>query len=259
MIQVRDRYFMDIARTVRQGSKCRRAQFGSVLVRPENGRIVATAYNGKPAGACNDGVCYREGLPPNAPKRNCCVHSEKNAIIFSSPEERQGAWMYVTGMPCEDCSLDLMQSGIVRLVYLAVEDGSHPGWVGAPIEQLFEEYGFRGGGIFQRQIEVVRYTDAEWEQRYGERFTVSRPPQGRVRLLGDGPPSPMDEDMRLVQQQIAHEWNAVIAGDREALSPEVKAHLEATSMHLIVGPTTYEQVQRLLQAAREKRMVSEPE
>lgn len=241
MIRVRDRYFMNIARTVRQGSKCRRAQFGSVLVRPENGRIVATAYNGKPAGACNDGVCYREGLPPNAPKRNCCVHSEKNAIIFSSPEERQGAWMYVTGMPCEDCSLDLMQSGIVRLVYLAVEDGSHPGWVGAPIEQLFEEYGFRGGGTFQRQIEVVRYTDSEWKRLYGsdpkQEFTDLPPAEDEDSdddgAIGIVCPEVVEEPSR----QIARVWNEQMTADTLGQS----------------------ELARWLREAREKRFASEPE
>lgn len=157
MIRKRDKYYMNIAQSVASGSKCQRARFGSVIVSKDD-RIVASGFNGKPRESCNDGVCYREGLPPNAPKNNCCLHSEENALLFSAPWERAGGTMYVTGQPCADCSLLIMQSGIRRLVYLVVEDGTHPGWTG---ENVFEQYGSK--------IEVVPYQEIDWLRLYGEK------------------------------------------------------------------------------------------
>lgn len=157
MIKKHDKHFMDIAFLVASASKCRRAQFGSVIVSAD-GRIVATGRNGKPRGSINDDICYREGLPPNSPKINCCTHSEANSILFSSPLERQGGTMYVSGKPCADCQLLIAQSGVVRLVFWAGEnDHGHPGWVG---EDIWEKYGIT--------IERTPFTNAEWEERFGD-------------------------------------------------------------------------------------------
>lgn len=109
-------YYMKLAFDIAQASKCVRAKYGSVLV-SQDGRIVATAYNGKPRNSVNDLQCYRIGLEDNAPKPNCCLHAETNLIIFSSPEERLGSTVYVSGIPCTDCILLLAQSKIAKLVY----------------------------------------------------------------------------------------------------------------------------------------------
>lgn len=79
MITNKDAYFMNIALKVADGSKCIRAKYGSVIV-SKDGRIISTGYNGKPRGSKNDHICYRNGLPDNSPKPNCCLHSEANAI-----------------------------------------------------------------------------------------------------------------------------------------------------------------------------------
>ena len=139
----KDWRYMRLALEVARMSKCVRAQYGTVIV-SEEGLVVTTAFNGKPRGACNDGVCYREGLPPNsADKPNCCIHSEQNALMFSSVSARRGGTIYVSGIPCKDCALLIMQSGIRRLVYLDNTEG-HRGnsddefWAdyGVPIERI---------------------------------------------------------------------------------------------------------------------------
>ncbi len=137
-MRTKDEYYMHLAFAVALGSKCLRAHYGTIIVK--DGRIVATGYNGKPAGSINDHVCYREGLPDNASKPNCCIHSELNAIIHSAPEERLGATMYVSGIPCTDCSLAIMQSGIARLVFY---DGpSDTGHRGNSNQEFWQKYGF---------------------------------------------------------------------------------------------------------------------
>lgn len=145
----KDDYYMSLAFAVAKGSKCLRAQYGAVIVK--DGRIVATGYNGKPPHSVNDHICYREGLPNNASKPNCCLHSEANAIIHSAPEERQGATMYVSGIPCTDCALLIMASGVTRLVYY---DGpSASGHLGNSDHDFWSMYGF------DRKIELVSYQD----------------------------------------------------------------------------------------------------
>jgi dCMP deaminase len=114
----KDSYYMNLAIQVSLRSKCLRAKYGTILVSQDE-RIVATGYNGKPRNSLNDDVCYRDGLLPNAPKENCCLHSEANCLLFSEPQERTGGTLYVSGIPCADCMLLIMQSGISRLVGLS--------------------------------------------------------------------------------------------------------------------------------------------
>ena len=148
MTDHKDAYYLNLAFAVARGSKCLRAHYGTVIV--NHGRIVATGYNGKPPGSINDHICYREGLPDNASKPNCCIHSEVNAIIHSAPEERMGATMYVSGIPCSDCALVIMGSGIRRLVFY---DGpSDTGHRGNSDLEFWRKYGF------DQKIEIVPYT-----------------------------------------------------------------------------------------------------
>lgn len=136
----RDDYFMGLAFQVAKASKCVRAKYGSVLV-SRDGRIISTGYNGKPRGSSNDHICYRQGLPDNAAKPNCCLHSEANCLMFSSPDERMGGTLYVSGIPCTDCTLLIAQSGVARLVYY---DGpTSSGHKGNFDLSFYEQYGMK--------------------------------------------------------------------------------------------------------------------
>jgi dCMP deaminase len=164
-LQKKDKYYMDLAMQVRCGSKCVRAQYGTVIV-SALGHIVATGYNGKPAGSCNDGICYREGLPPNSPKENCCIHSEANAIMFSDPLQRKGGTLYVSGIPCKDCALLIMQSGVSRLVYF--NGAALSGHRGSSDPELWDKYGC--------EIEIVPFTD----EAFAETFACVPPAERKV-------------------------------------------------------------------------------
>lgn len=156
-LQSQDRHWIKVALTIAEASKCVRAAYGTVILSAD-GRVVGTARNGKPRGSLNDHVCYREGLPPNAPKANCCLHSEQNAIMFSDPLERLGGTMYVSGVPCNDCALLIMQSGVHRLVYL---DGpAASGHVGSSTDALWKQYGV--------PIERCAFTFERWEREFPE-------------------------------------------------------------------------------------------
>lgn len=109
-----DEYFLDIAFSVAERSTCDRAHVGAVLVRDK--RILATGYNGSPAGLphCDeaghlmvDGHCVRT------------LHAEQNAIIQSALHgvSSEGATAYVTHQPCLTCAKMLINAGVQRVVY----------------------------------------------------------------------------------------------------------------------------------------------
>ena len=100
----KERYYLDIAKSVSARSTCLRRQYGAVIV--QNDEIVATGYNGAPRGetnCCDAGECYRQriGIPHGEQYEKCvAVHAEQNAIISASRREMLGATLYLYGHDC---------------------------------------------------------------------------------------------------------------------------------------------------------------
>lgn len=118
-----DAYFMEIARTVARRSTCLRRQVGAVLVRDR--RILATGYNGAPAGLphCETTGCLREKLGvPAGERHELCrgLHAEQNAIIQAAlyGVSIAGATAYTTCEPCAVCAKMLVNARIER-IYIA--------------------------------------------------------------------------------------------------------------------------------------------
>lgn len=114
-----DTYFLNIARETATRSNCVRRQHGSVIVR--NRRISSTGYNGPPSGHahCDEGACprARSEAASGWGHDNCiAIHAEANAILYSSPVERDGATIYITGVPCFGCAKLIANSGIQEVV-----------------------------------------------------------------------------------------------------------------------------------------------
>jgi len=107
-----DTYFMDIAFMARERSTCPRLHVGAVIVR--NKQIKSTGYNGSPKGLphCDDEGCF---MIDGHCRRT--IHAEINAITNASPEEREGATLYVTHQPCVECQKVIISSGITRVVF----------------------------------------------------------------------------------------------------------------------------------------------
>ena len=123
-----DEYFLEIARTAATRATCSRRKHGAVIAKDR--RIVATGYNGGPSGYphCEDGGCPRAASP--APQghdyeRCIAIHAEANALLFSSPETREGATLYCTGAPCFGCAKLLANSGVTEVV---ASGGRYEGW-----------------------------------------------------------------------------------------------------------------------------------
>ena len=122
-----DSYFMEITKLVASRSSCLRRSVGAVLVKDK--RILATGYNGAPAGKkhCEEVGCLREKLHvPSGQRHELCrgLHAEQNAIIQAARQgtEIVGSTLYCTTAPCSLCAKMLINAGVVRIVY----EGSYP-------------------------------------------------------------------------------------------------------------------------------------
>ena len=105
-----DGTYMQVALAHAKLSKAMRAKVGACIV-TKNGVILA-GYNGTPSGW--DNQCEHEDkTKPEV------IHAELNCIMKAAREgvSVQGATLYVTLMPCLQCSAMLYQAGIVRVVY----------------------------------------------------------------------------------------------------------------------------------------------
>lgn len=114
-----DRYFLNIALETATRSNCVRRRHGAVIVKGR--RIRSTGYNGPPSGHahCDQGACPRASSAAASGwgHDNCiAIHAEANAILYSSPEEREGATVYITGVPCFGCAKLIANSGLSEVV-----------------------------------------------------------------------------------------------------------------------------------------------
>ena len=127
-----DEYYMGIAMAVRKRANCLGRKVGSVLVK-EN-RVISTGYNGTPEGVenCIDGGCVRckkKGEYGRGHYDICiCVHAEQNAVITAARfgASVAGCTAYSTLRPCFNCTKEMLQAGIVRVVYLHELGDEHP-------------------------------------------------------------------------------------------------------------------------------------
>lgn len=115
-----DEYFMEIASVVAKRSTCFRHQVGALFVK--NKRILASGYNGAPAGLphCDEVGCAREGVESGTRHELCrAVHAEQNAIIQAALHgvSIEGATLYCTHQPCILCAKMMINARIKKVVY----------------------------------------------------------------------------------------------------------------------------------------------
>ena len=118
-------YFMTITNMVAKRSTCLRRHVGAILVKDK--RILATGYNGAPAGIrhCKETGCIRQDSDiPSGQRHELCrgLHAEQNVIIQAAYHgvSIDGAILYCTNKPCIICSKMLINAGVKKIVY---EDG----------------------------------------------------------------------------------------------------------------------------------------
>lgn len=116
-----DEYFMEMAEVAQKRSTCLRRKVGAVIV--QDRRIMATGYNGVPAGIvhCEERGCLREQLKvPAGQRHELCrgLHAEQNAIIQAAylGQSIAGGTLYCTHQPCVICTKMIINAGIQRIV-----------------------------------------------------------------------------------------------------------------------------------------------
>lgn len=113
-----DRVFIEMATIFGSLSKAKRRHVGCIIVK--DGQIISNGFNGTPSGFdnnCEDIIFTKEGITTITKPE--VLHAESNALmkLTQSTNSSRGATMYVTCMPCFECSKLIIQSGIKRVVY----------------------------------------------------------------------------------------------------------------------------------------------
>lgn len=117
-----DDYFMEMTKLTATRSSCLRRHVGAVLVKDT--RVIATGYNGAPAGVthCEVTGCLRQKLNVPSGERHELyrgLHAEQNAIIQAAlyGVSTEGATLYCTTKPCSICTKMIINAKITKIVY----------------------------------------------------------------------------------------------------------------------------------------------
>ena len=111
-----DEYFMGVAMLAAKRSKDPNTQVGACIVSQDN-KILSMGYNGFPIGCSDDEFPWaREGDGLDN-KYLYTTHSELNAILNYRGGSLDGAKLYVTLFPCNECAKAIIQAGLKTVVY----------------------------------------------------------------------------------------------------------------------------------------------
>ena len=111
-----DEYFMGVAKMSAMRSKDPSTQVGSCIVSEDN-KILSMGYNGLPIGCSDDEFPWAREGDPLENKYVYTAHSELNAILNYRGGSLEGAKMYVTLFPCNECAKAIIQAGLKTIVF----------------------------------------------------------------------------------------------------------------------------------------------
>lgn len=113
---------MSITEMVASRSTCLRRRVGAILVKDK--RILATGYNGAPAGLphCEVVGCLRENSHiPSGTRHELCrgLHAEQDAMLQAAHYgiPIAGSVLYCTNKPCVICAKMIINAGITEVIY----------------------------------------------------------------------------------------------------------------------------------------------
>ncbi len=111
-----DEYFMAVSKLAGMRSKDPNTQVGSCIVSADN-KILSMGYNGLPWGCSDDDFPWERDGDEYDTKYPYVTHSELNAILNYRGGSLEGAKIYVSLFPCNECSKAIIQSGIKTIIY----------------------------------------------------------------------------------------------------------------------------------------------
>ena len=96
---------------------------GACIVNSDN-KVLSVGYNGLPKGMNDDTFDWASSGEKTGIKKDVkdyyVVHAERNAILNyrGSLDDLKGSTLYVTWFPCTECTKEIIQVGIKKVVYL---------------------------------------------------------------------------------------------------------------------------------------------
>ena len=111
-----EEYFMGIALLSAKRSKDPNTQVGACAVDEDN-TIISIGYNGFPRGCDDDDFPWSRDGELN--KYLFVTHAEQNLILNAKGKSLNGATLYVTLFPCNECAKSIIQSGVKKVIYLS--------------------------------------------------------------------------------------------------------------------------------------------
>lgn len=110
-----DEYFMAVAKLAGMRSKDPNTQVGACIVSQGN-KILSMGYNGFPIGCSDDEFPWARVGDTADTKYAYVTHAELNAIL-NYRGNLEGAKLYVSLFPCNECAKAIIQAGIKTVVY----------------------------------------------------------------------------------------------------------------------------------------------
>jgi dCMP deaminase len=111
-----DEYFMGVAMLAGMRSKDPSSQVGACIVSPDH-KILSIGYNGLPLGCSDEDFPWEREGDMLETKYPYVTHSELNAILNYRGGSLEGATLYVSLFPCNECAKAIIQSGIRKIIY----------------------------------------------------------------------------------------------------------------------------------------------
>ncbi len=135
-----DEYFMGVSKLAGMRSKDPNTQVGACIVSEDN-KILSMGYNGFPNGCSDEDFPWeRDGDMLNT-KYAYVTHSELNAILNYRGGSLQGAKLYVSLFPCNECAKAIIQCGIKTVIYDSDKYNNTPGNIAS--KKMFDAAGVR--------------------------------------------------------------------------------------------------------------------
>ncbi len=144
-----DDYFMAVAELSALRSKDPNTQVGACIVNQKK-RIIGIGYNGFPIGLSDDELPWERTGDFLDTKYPYVCHGEMNAITNASNKtELEGATMFTSLFPCNDCAKLMVQVGIREVVYLSDKYAGEDIFIAA--RRILD-----GAGVKLRQLKPAR-------------------------------------------------------------------------------------------------------
>ena len=121
-----DEYFMGVSHLSGMRSKDPNTQVGACIVSDDN-KILSMGYNGFPKGCSDDDFPWEREGEELETKYPFVTHSELNAILNYRGGSLEGAKIYVSLFPCNECAKAIIQAGIKTIVFDSDKYANTPG------------------------------------------------------------------------------------------------------------------------------------